>query len=264
VVTHDDMTVAQAVDHGYPQWRALPAAAVERRLRIQREAYERATACCVTSRWAAASVIHDYGIAADKVHVVGVGRNYGPRARDRDWAVPRFLFVGKDWERKNGPAVLRAFARLRGEVPRARLDVVGGHPPLDAPGVVAHGPLHVDRPEDRARLDELFGRATCFVMPSWHEPFGIVFSEAGAAGIPSIGTTEGGCGELIEGAGRVVHPADDEALLAALRDLSDPQLARRLGAVAGERAELFTWRAVGERMLRALGVVADRPLAEFL
>lgn len=264
IATHDDMTVAQAVEHGYPQWSALPAQAVRARLDLQRRAYEAATACCVTSHWAAESVVHDYGISEDKVHVVGVGRNHSPEPLERDWSTPRFLFVGKDWERKNGPAVLRAFERLRRHAPEARLDLVGGHPPVDAEGVTGQGMLQVGEPAHRSRLDLLFGSSTCFVMPSWHEPFGIVFSEASAAGIPSIGTTVGGCGELIEPVGRVVHPADEDALLAAMLELADPDTARRLGAAARERAELFTWQAVGERMLRALGLAGERPLATFL
>jgi len=37
-----------------------------------------------------------------------------------------------------------------------------------------------------------------------------------------------------------------------MMELSDPQVARRLGQLAEQRSELFTWRRVAERMLRAL------------
>jgi glycosyltransferase involved in cell wall biosynthesis len=142
---------------------------------------------------------------------------------------------------------------------------VGWHPPFEAPGVTTHGPLRLDVRADRARLDELFERATCFVMPSRHEPSGIVFSEANAAGVPSIGSTEGGSGELIGDAGRVVHPDDDDALVAAMLELADPHTAEHLGRNAQRRSRLFTWRAVGERVLRALNCpVPGRELAAFL
>ena len=59
-----------------------------------------------------------------------------------------------------------------------------------------------------------------------------------------------------------VHPT--VARLLCLRGLADPDTARRLGAAARERAELFTWQAVGERMLRALGLAGGRQLATFL
>lgn len=258
--THDDMTVAQAARAGYPGIAALSPRQLEARIERQRLAYERADACCVVTRWAARSVIEDYGIPAEKVHVVGAGRNRDPRAARRDWSRPRFLFVGKDWERKNGPLVLRAFARLRRDVEEARLDMVGGHPPIEAPGVTAHGPLRLDVESERQLVDRLFESATCFVMPSRHEPAGLVLAEASAAGIPSIGTTEGGSGELIGGAGRLVHPDDEDGLLAAMRELAEPDTAERLGACARRRSRLFTWHAVGERLLRALRLPAlDEP-----
>lgn len=265
VVTHDDMTVVQAARAGYPTIAALSRRQREGRIERQRAAFNRALACCVVTGWAKQSIVEDYGIAEEKVHVVGGGRNHEPRPVERDWSTPRFLFVGKDWERKNGPAVLRAFARLREQIAAARLDVVGNHPPIDAPGVVAHGPLRLADRDERRRMDALFESATCFVMPSLHEPSGIVFSEANAAGVPSIGTTEGGAGELIGDAGRVVHPADDDALLAAMLELSDPATARELAARARKRSSLFTWPKVGERLLRALRVPdCPKPLAEFL
>src|SRR5690348_11730707 len=100
------MTVRQVVTHPYLGWDALSTRAFEARVALQRKAYERAVAVCLTSRWAAESVLNEYGVAPQKVHVVGVGRNHSPVDVERDWSVPHFLFVGMDWERKNGPAVL--------------------------------------------------------------------------------------------------------------------------------------------------------------
>ena len=39
----------------------------------------------------------------------------------RDWSTPRYLFVGLDWERKNGQLVLDAFAQVRVQHPDAEL-----------------------------------------------------------------------------------------------------------------------------------------------
>lgn len=264
--TFEDMTVPQAVRLGYPHWRALSARAVAARMKRQGRAYSQAKACCTRTHWAADSIVEDYGVPPAKVHAVGVGRNHDPRPSERDWHNPRFLFIGREWERKNGPGVLRAFQRLRAENPGATLDVVGKHPPIELPGVIGHGPLRENDPAERATLEGLFERATCYVMPSHHEPAGIVYVEAGAAGVASIGTTRGGAGELIGDAGRLVDPDDDEALLAAMRELANPSTAARLGAEARRRAAFFTWRAVAERLVRALdppGVEVDS-LADFL
>jgi glycosyltransferase involved in cell wall biosynthesis len=66
----------------------------------------------------------------------------------------------------------------------------------------------------------------------------------------------GGCADLLEGSGRVIDPSDEEALLAAMLEFSDPAVAERSGGLARERAEDFTWPKVGARLLRALSGVA--------
>ena len=97
--------------------------------------------------------------------------------------MPRFLFVGFDWERKNGDGVVRSFARVRESIPGARLDIVGSDARVGVEGVVGHGRLSLSDYDDRRRLDGLFETATCFVMPSWSEPAGISYLEAAAAGV---------------------------------------------------------------------------------
>jgi glycosyltransferase involved in cell wall biosynthesis len=228
--------------------------AVASRVARQHNAYERAQACCATTRWAASSIISDYGIPEEKVHVVGIGRNVEPghEVARRDWSPPRFLFVGREWERKNGPRLLAAFARLRADAPDARLDVVGGHPPLRADGVVTHGVLALDNDADRRRLAELYAGATCFVMPSLHEPSAQAYVEASAWGLPSIVTANGGSTELVRDGGMVVDPLDDEGLLQTMRALCDPATAARLGGLAQRRSSLFTSGALAGRLLRAL------------
>jgi glycosyltransferase involved in cell wall biosynthesis len=183
---------------------------------------------------------------------------------DARWASPRFLFVGREWERKHGPSVLAAFASVRAERPDARLDIVGGHPPVRGEGVTAHGALALDVPEEAARVRALFAGATCFVMPSEVEPFGLAYIEAAAAGAPSIATSVGGAGTIVaEGTGLLVPPGDGPALLAAMRTLADADVARRMGAAARERSRLFTWERVGARLLAALGLPGGEG-AEFL
>jgi glycosyltransferase involved in cell wall biosynthesis len=254
VATYDDMTIIQAVESGYPQWGELSRRALATVIARQRRAYEQAVACCVTTNWVRRSLIEDYGVPPGKVHVVGIGRNHSSPPAFRNWASPRFLFVGNDWQRKNGEAVLRVFSRLRMEIPAATLDLVGGHPPIHAGGVWGHGRLPLSSLWARERLERLFQTATCLVVPSLHEPSALVYSEAAAAGIPSIGTRVGGSADIIGEAGRLVDPFDDDALLSAMLALADPDTASQLGALARERSTRFTWLAVAERILDALGL----------
>lgn len=268
LVTYDDMTVAQAVEIAHPGPAALGERGTRRWRARQQRALRSATVCGAFSGWVVDSLVADYEIPRIRARVLGWGQNHlnAPPAA-RTWEQPRLLFVGIDWRRKNGDGVVRAFRRLREQQPAATLDVVGGHPPLDVEHVTGHGLLRLDRADERARLLRLYAAATCFVMPSWHEPGGIVYAEAGAAGLPLIATSAGGAGEFVRpDCGVLVDPGDDDALLAAMVRLSDPATAGTLGAAARKRSSLFTWPAVAERMLRGLGAPEwlGRPWAAFL
>lgn len=267
-VTFEDSTVLQAREsYQWPHLRGLTEEDLHRYADRQRRIYESAVACCCTTHWVAESITRSYGIPADRVFVVGNGQNHPAReATPRDWSNPRYLFVGVDWTRKNGAAVVSAFTRVRERYPDARLDVVGGHPRLEVPGVVGHGPLSRENPADRERIAAMYRSATAFVMPSLHEPAGIVYVEAGSAGVPSIGGTNGGSATLIGPGGLVVDPLDADQIYAAMLRLADPETAQRMSDLARRHSRLFTWRKVAERLIRALAIpdVDTSGLAEFL
>ena len=253
-----EMSPSQLVD-GATQWSealGYPGATpTQIRWVAQRQqtVYRHAYSCCVASRWAADSLVRDHHIAARKVHVVGYGRNANlALSRERNWDAPRFLFIGRDWQRKNGDAVVRAFVRLRREVPDVQLDVVGGHPRLGEKGVTEHGSIEVSDAHGRVQLEALFARATCFVLPSCFEPFGIVYVEAAAAGLPSIAGAIGGTADSVGPGGLIVDPHDDDGIYRAMRDLCDADTARHLGAIAQARSAAFTWSATTQRMLCSL------------
>jgi glycosyltransferase involved in cell wall biosynthesis len=252
-VTLDDATIAQLRrSYDYHWMEAVPDQALRRMMARQRQIYDRARGCCFVSHWAARSAVEDYGIPAARVHVVGCGPNRVLRPAERDWTAPCFLFVGKDFERKNGPLLLRAFDRVRSQNPTATLDLVGGHPRVDREGVTGHGLLSLDRPDEVARVNALFERATCFVMPSRLEPAGYVFAEALAAGIGSIGPGNGGSQTIIGEAGATVEPDDPDELTTQMLRFCDPLQSQAFAAKARRRAPLFTWRATAERVVRAL------------
>jgi glycosyltransferase involved in cell wall biosynthesis len=197
---------------------------------------------------------------------VGVGRNRDIAADPRSWDTPTFLIVASDWERKNGARVLAAFEQVRQTHPDARLHVVGRHPRIEQAGVETHGFLSMGDESDRRKLDQLFAQATCYVMPSLHEPLGIAHAEAGAAGIPSIGTERGGAREVIGDGGAVVDPTDLGQLVDAMRRFSNPTEAAAAGQRAQTQAQLYTWPRVAKRLLNAMGLLDphDDPDAKFI
>jgi glycosyltransferase involved in cell wall biosynthesis len=96
----------------------------------------------------------------------------------------------------------------------------------------------------------LFAGCTAFVLPSRHEPFGIVNLEAMAASKPVVATDVGGVAEFVEAdvTGLLVPPDDAPALAAALVEvLARPALAHELGARGAKRSLEFDWSRIAGR-----------------
>lgn len=87
--------------------------------------------------------------------------------------------------------------------------------------------------------------------PSWKEQFGRVLIEAGACGLPVIGSDSGAIPEVVADAGLIFPEGDGRALANALLTLRDnPALRQQLGERGRQRAEtLFSWQAVAEQMV---------------
>ena len=112
IATLEDMTVAQALELPYPEWRALSKREKAAGLARQQRAYERASVCCFMTQWAADSAIEDYGIPREKTVVVGVGRNHSPEPVDRDqWPVADRRAKQPDPVRQAKRAVRGTFGR---------------------------------------------------------------------------------------------------------------------------------------------------------
>ncbi len=91
----------------------------------------------------------------------------------------------------------------------------------------------------RADVPSLLAAADIFSQPNLGaEPFGIVFIEALAAGLPLVTTAMGGAQEIVDAScGLVVPPRNPELLAAALQSLIEsPGLRARLGQGGPERA----------------------------
>ena len=181
-------------------------------------------------------------------------------ARASAGARPRALFVGGDFPRKGGYDLLDAWERA-GLFREADLDIVTDwamNSPLP-PGVTVSRGVTAYSAEWRER----WRAADLFVMPTRNEAFGLVFQEAGAAGLPVVATAHNAIPEIVRDgeSGLLVPPGDRNALIRALQSLiRDPEMRRMYGS----RGRDFIARTANpelylDRLLTILEHAAKRP-----
>ena len=193
-----------------------------------------------------------------------------PELRER-WGIPRDAplagIVARMKPERGHRALLRAFAQVQREIPRAWLVLVG-------------------RGEDEAPLRSLAGELGLLhaVFGGYRRGPGLVEAyraldvavwlhegndgacrgvlEAMACGVPVIAGDDGAPPELAGEAGRVVKAGDVASISRALSELlGDLALARRLGSAARERALRFTPRRAAEETLSFWRRIRELPRA---
>jgi phosphatidylinositol alpha-mannosyltransferase len=178
-----------------------------------------------------------------------------PAARVREPGDPlRIVFVGQAVERKGLPVLLRAFEALRGVVP-TELTIVGATADEIAPLLVdTTGVTALGRIDDEARQAALV-EADVLAAPSLGgESFGMVLTEAFAAGRPVVASDIAGYRDVVaDGVDGLLIPRGDATRLAeTLRDLAlDRQSTATLGAAAARTAERYAWPRIAEQVVQA-------------
>jgi glycosyltransferase involved in cell wall biosynthesis len=179
--------------------------------------------------------------------------------------IPTILSVGEVKARKGHHIGLQAFVHVKKMAPTARYWIVGSlndkkyHEELLA-FIARHQLKDVNfwGKISEEQLRQCYGEASVFLMPSqqvdFHfEGFGLVYLEAGAFGLPVIGTRTGGIPDAIRDGetGFLVEPDDVEGLANALqRLLTDPHLARQMGLANRQWAETLTWERYAEEQFQ--------------
>jgi glycosyltransferase involved in cell wall biosynthesis len=188
-------------------------------------------------------------------------------------APPIVLSVGMAKPRKGYHVSLEAFAVLRKRFPGAVYRIAGPAPEGDyrrlLKGIIRREKLRGVRflgPVDSTRLDQLYKEATVFLLLSQDldlrfEGFGLVYLEAGAYGLPVVGSRCGGIPDaVIDGeTGYLVDPADAEAAgRAMIRLAEDKALSLQMGLAGRARAERLTWDRFAEEQWAEYQKVLNR------
>jgi glycosyltransferase involved in cell wall biosynthesis len=184
---------------------------------------------------------------------------FEPSGRPR----PVLMFVGRFLDFKRVPLLIRAYARARARMTVPAPLVIWGGMPGEWEGEHPHTVATREGVEGvffsgwRGH-DELplgLSCASCFVAPSTNEPFGLVYLEAMASGLPVIGTDSGGPPSFVnivdgEPDGWLVEPDDElELAEAMLTAIENPGERTRRGAnAAGHTRASYSWHRTAGRL----------------
>ena len=264
----EDATFKDVVD-GYDVYKGYADAYIRQGHDAEKRALMAVDAAIYPSEWAGVTARDYYGIAPEKVHVIPFGANVATPGRDqvlgliharvRTLVSPRFLFIGREWVRKGGAAVLQACEALRRGGVDARMDIVGiTKLPGPLPAYVnVYGYLNKNDPEEKAKLDELFAAAHFMFVPSLAENYGMTFCEAAALGLPSLARDVGGVSAIVAHGvtGILLSAADDGEAFAReiMKLISDPVSYTAMATASVDRFNThLTWDAFGDKLYGVL------------
>jgi phosphatidylinositol alpha-mannosyltransferase len=166
----------------------------------------------------------------------------------------RVLFVGRPEERKGLPILLAAFGALVEHVP-SRLTVIGAEREdvlryLADPEVMKS--IDIRGRVSGAALQSALHEADVLCAPSLSgESFGMVLTEAFAAGTPAIASAIAGYSDVVSDGvdGVLVPPGDAQRLAEELqRAHHEPERLAAMGRAARQSAERYAWPRVADRV----------------
>lgn len=170
----------------YSNFRKINTYVLKKRSVQQKRFFNNAAGLLVMGHWLEKELIEKQGVPKDKVHWVGAGSNLDiSKIERKPKGNNKFLFVGKDFYRKNGDLVVEAFNILSESNKQYELYIIGpeslDEKYLRNPNIKFLGKLNRDE------LLEYYYSCDVFVMPSRFEAYGIAFVEALLFGLPVIG-----------------------------------------------------------------------------
>lgn len=225
----------------------------------QKEYYKECQGIFVMGEWLKRYMIDKMGIPAEKIHCVGAGfdidlKKYDPSKRQGN----KILFIGVDFERKGGPLVIEAFKRLKRKYQKnAELYIVGPKSLSiqgDIDGIKYVGNI------SREKVTEYYNLCDSFCMPSYLEPFGKVFIEALAFGMPVIARNAYAAPDFIsDGKNGFLIENDDVELLAQkmYESLHSESIREYVMNDMPRIREYYSWDKVAERINEVIKTHAD-------
>ena len=237
----------------------------------------RAVIC--NSKMVAEEIRTEYGVAAEKLHVIYNGVDLLKFSREsviksresvrNEFAMPLeaplVLYVGSGYQRKGVAPLLKAMAQPELRAAGAWLAVVGADKHLDRYRKLAESLKVADRVVFAGAQNEVaawYGAADVFALPTQYDPCPNAALEALACGLPTLTSPACGVAELITSplAGAVVSPQNPAAMASELvRLLEATRLPDEVAAKAARGCVAhLSWEAMSQQLQSLYATLAAR------
>lgn len=226
--------------------------AIEKRSQDQKKCFENATGIFTMGNWVKKYLVENLNLDPSKIFAVGGGSNAKLDEIDSSKKEGnKILFVGRDFERKNGPLVIDAFKIAQSRRPDIELYIIG---PTEKKRYGKNIFELGDVPY--AEMSKYYNKCDIFCMPSKYEAFGLVFVEALIYGLPCIGADRFEMPYFIEdGITGYILKDDDASTLAdlILKALDNQQLYTNVRNNRKNYIDKYSWESVGKRIHEVIG-----------
>ena len=179
-------------------------------------------------------------------------------------SVPTLLYVGRLLKFKGVNILIKAFKKVKSEIPEARLYIVG----------LTRDKENIDDWNEIETLSKgfeksifflgnvsdqllsiLYSISDLFVCASLYEGFGMPFLEAESCGVPCVGFNTSAIPEVVINGttGILVEKGSiDEIADATVALLRDSEIRRKMSLAARKHAERFDWRTISKQLYSKL------------
>jgi len=257
------VTVHSPVLEEFAHYRNALKLASPPAIALEKASLSRARAILAVSGQSRSDLLGMYGLAPERVDVIGNGVDYERFSGERDMANPsawkRVLVVSRLEPRKNVVEAIEAVA----ELPRGacHLEIAGDGSEKAALVQLAKNLGVADVVNflgrvSEASLPEVYSGSAIFLTTSHSEGFGLSLLEAMSSGCACVASDLPTHRALIEDGVSGMTYRSRSDLVSCLKDLlSSPEKVERFGAAARQVASGHTWGKVAERVTSAYETV---------
>ena len=230
---------------------------IDRRINNALKFYNKCRGIFTMSEFLKNDLVSYDNIPEKKVHYIGAGCNIDINKIDKSKKTGnKFLFVGIDWERKNGPLVLDAFIDLQKIYKDIELYIVGidAKDGFDDKGS-KNNVFFLGR-KNREDIVDYYNKCDYFVMPSVFEAFGIVFVEALQFGLPCIAKNAFAMPEIVKSDKNslLIKKDDKGELMQKMEELllRGAKYVKNVNDDYEYYKKEYSWDAVADRVITAI------------